>query len=135
MTYPIDGMAGIAPAVRAKLKAVGIRTTARLIEQAKCLKDRQALAQKIEIDAKIVLQIANLADRMRIKGVGQEYAELLRAAGVDTVHELRYRNPGRLAKKMAEVNAERRLVRVLPSEPMIQRWIEHARKLPLKISY
>jgi predicted flap endonuclease-1-like 5' DNA nuclease len=72
---------------------------------------------------------------MRIKGVGQEYAELLHAAGVDTVNELRYRNPANLAKKMAEANAERKLVRVLPSELMIQRWIEHAKKLPLKITY
>src|SRR3974390_3085933 len=76
MTYPIADMTCIAPILRAKLKEVGIRTTDRLIEQAKCLKDRQALAKKIEIDPKIVLQIANLADRMRIKGVGQEYAEL-----------------------------------------------------------
>ena len=135
MTYPIADITCIAPALRAKLKEVGIRTTARLIERSKCPKDRQALANKIDIDPKIVLQIANLADRMRIKGVGQEYAELLRAAGVDTVHELRYRNPGKLAKRMAEVNAERRLVRVLPSEPMIQRWIEQAKKLPLKITY
>jgi predicted RecB family nuclease len=135
MTYPIAGITVIAPALRTKLRAVGIRTTERLIERAKCLKDRQALAQKIEIDAKIVLQIANLADRMRIKGVGQEYAELLRVAGVDTVHELRYRNPGKLATRMAEVNAELKLVRVLPSEPMIKRWIEDAKKLPLKISY
>jgi|SRR5579864_3677216 len=135
MTYPIAGITCISPTLRAKLKEVGIRTTARLIEQAKCLKDRQALAMKIEIDPKIVLQIANLADRMRIKGVGEEYAELLRAAGVDTVHELRYRNPAKLAKRMAEVNAERKLVRVLPSEPMIARWIEQAKKLPLKITY
>src|SRR5215831_18868175 len=111
MTYPIADITCIAPALRAKLKEVGIRTTARLIERAKCPKDRQALANKIDIDPKIVLQIANLADRMRIKGVGQEYAELLRAAGVDTVHELRYRNPANLAKKMAAVNAESKLVR------------------------
>jgi predicted RecB family nuclease len=135
MTYPIADIATIAPALRVKLKEVGIRTTERLIEKAKCVKDRQALAKKIEIDPKIVLQIANLADRMRIKGVGPEYAELLRAAGVDTVHELRYRNPGRLARKMAEINAERKLVRVLPTEPTIQRWIEHAKRLPLKITY
>ena len=135
MTYPIADITCIAPALRAKLKEVGIRTTARLIERAKCPKDRQALANKIDIDPKIVLQIANLADRMRIKGVGQEYAELLRAAGVDTVHELRYRNPANLAKKVAAVNAERKLVRVLPSEPTIAGWIEQARKLPLQITY
>ena len=135
MTYAIADITGIAPALRAKLKGVGIRTTGKLLESAKRSKDRKALAKKIDIDARIVLSIANLADRMRIKGVGQEYAELLQAAGVDTVNELRYRNPANLAKKMAEANAERKLVRVLPSELMIQRWIEHAKKLPLKITY
>ena len=135
MTYAIADITGIAPALRAKLKGVGIRTTGKLLESAKRSKDREALAKKIDIDPRIVLCIANLADRMRIKGVGQEYAELLQAAGVDTVNELRYRNPANLAKKMAEANAERKLVRVLPSELMIQRWIEHAKKLPLKITY
>jgi predicted flap endonuclease-1-like 5' DNA nuclease len=135
MTYAIANITGIAPALRAKLKGAGIRTTGKLLESAKRSKDREALAKKIDIDARIVLCIANLADRMRIKGVGQEYAELLQAAGVDTVNELRYRNPANLANKMAEANAERKLVRVLPSELMIQRWIEHAKKLPLKITY
>jgi predicted flap endonuclease-1-like 5' DNA nuclease len=135
MTYAIADITGIAPALRAKLKGAGIRTTGKLLESAKRSKDREALAKKIDIDARIVLCIANLADRMRIKGVGQEYAELLQAAGVDTVNELRYRNPANLAKKMAEANAERKLVRVLPSELMIQRWIEHAKKLPLMITY
>jgi predicted flap endonuclease-1-like 5' DNA nuclease len=135
MTYPIADMAGIAPELRAKLREAGIRTTAKLLEGAKGLKERKELAKKVEIDPKILLQMANLADRMRIKGVGQEYAELLRAAGVDTVNELRYRNPAKLARKMAEANAARGLVRILPTEPMIERWIEHAKKLPLKISY
>jgi len=72
---------------------------------------------------------------MRIKGVGQEYAELLEAVGVVTVKELRYRNPARLAEAMVQTNAKRRLVRVLPSEHTIERWIDHAKKLPVKISY
>jgi predicted flap endonuclease-1-like 5' DNA nuclease len=138
MTYSIiglNGIDGIAPGLSAKLKSLGIRTTDKLLECTKGLKERQELARKIDIDPAILLSIANLSDRMRIKGVGEEYAELLRAAGVDTVKELRYRNPANLAKKMAQANAERNLVRVLPSPPMIERWIEHARKLPLKISY
>ena len=72
---------------------------------------------------------------MRIKGVGEEYAELLQAAGVDTVKELKYRNPAKLAKAMAEANTKRKLVRVLPSDEAVVRWIEHAKKLPLKITY
>ena len=76
-----------------------------------------------------------MADRMRIKGVGEDYASLLQAAGVDTVKELRYRNPAKLAKAMAEANSKRKLVRVLPSDRAVVRWIEHAKKLQLKISY
>ena len=72
---------------------------------------------------------------MRVKGIGQDYADLLQLAGVDTVRELKYRNPKRLAEAMAEANAKRKLVRVLPSERTVGRWIEHAKKLPLKITY
>jgi predicted flap endonuclease-1-like 5' DNA nuclease len=135
MSYPISGIEGIAPALRTKLKSIGIRTTDKLLERTKGLKERQELARKIDIDPRILLSIANLADRMRIKGVGEDYAELLSAAGVDTVKELRYRNPAKLARAMAEANAKRNLVRVLPSELMVGRWIEHAKKLPLMISY
>jgi hypothetical protein len=135
MTYAIADLSSIAPAFRAKFKSVGIRRTGKLLELSKTAKDRRTLAQKIDIDEKVLLGYANLADRLRIKGVGQDYAELLQAAGVDTVNELRFRNPGNLAKKMAQANAERKLVRVLPSKQMIERWIEEARKLPLKISY
>ena len=69
------------------------------------------------------------------KGVGEDYAELLQAAGVDTVKELKYRNPAKLAKAMARANARRKLVRVLPSDRAVERWIEHAKRLQLKISY
>ena len=76
-----------------------------------------------------------MADRMRVKGLGKEYAELLQLAGVDTVKELKYRNPEKLAKAMAAANVKRKLVRLLPSDKAVTRWIEHAKKLPLKITY
>jgi hypothetical protein len=72
---------------------------------------------------------------MRIKGVNRDYSQLLQAAGVDTVKELKYRNPANLAQAMAEVNKRNKLVRMLPSEKLVARWIDHAKKLPLKISY
>jgi predicted flap endonuclease-1-like 5' DNA nuclease len=72
---------------------------------------------------------------MRIKGVGADYANLLQAAGVDTVKELMYRNPAKLAQAMAAANARRKLARVLPSDRAIERWIEQARRIPLKITY
>ncbi|MFY9989696.1 MAG: DUF4332 domain-containing protein, partial [Rhodoplanes sp.] len=83
-----------------------------------------------------LLRVANFADKLRIKGIGEEYAELLlEAAGVDTVRELKYRNPANLAKRMADVNKRIKLVRALPSEKVVLRWIEAAKKLSTMISY
>ncbi len=135
MTYAIADLAAIEPDVAATLKKAGIRTTARLLETAKDAKGRRKLSEETGLTEKSILCWANLSDRMRIKGVGEDYANLLQAAGVDTVKELKYRNPARLAKAMAEANVRRKLVRVLPSDGAVVRWIEHARKLPLKITY
>jgi predicted flap endonuclease-1-like 5' DNA nuclease len=135
MSYPISAIDGIEAEEAEALKGVGLRTTAKLLEAARTAKGRRLLADKTRIDEKRILCWANAADRMRIKGMGREYACLLHAVGVDTVKELKYRNPANLAKAMAELNAKRKLVRFLPSEKLVVRWVEHARKLPLKISY
>jgi predicted flap endonuclease-1-like 5' DNA nuclease len=135
MSYSINDIVGIGPDYAERLRAVGIRTTARLLEAAKSPKGRKHLAAKTGLDEKRILGWANLADRMRIKGVGEDYAGLLQAAGVDTVKELKYRNPAKLARAMAEANGRRKLVRVLPSDQAIQRWIDHAKRLQLKITY
>jgi predicted RecB family nuclease len=119
----------------ARLKALGIRTTEKLLEASKTAKDRKSLAEKLEVTEQTVLRWANLADRMRIKGVREPYAELLKDAGVDTVRELKYRNPGRLAEAMAAANIKRRRVQALPSEKRVGGWIEAAKRLPLKITY
>ena len=87
------------------------------------------------LEEKRLLAFANMADCMRVRGISREYAELLRAAGVDTVKDLKYRNPQNLAQAMAEANKKRKKVRLLPSEKLVVRWIEHARKLPPKITY
>ena len=135
MTYPVSEISGIGPDVADRLKLAGIRTTTRLLDLAKGPKERKRLAEKTGLDEKRILSWANTADRMRIKGVGADYAGLLQAAGVDTVKELKYRNPARLAKAIAEANAKRKLVGVLPSDRAVVRWIEHAKKLQLKITY
>ncbi|HET9717735.1 MAG TPA: DUF4332 domain-containing protein [Pseudolabrys sp.] len=135
MSYPITDIEGIDDNVAAILKSAGIRSTNSLLEAARTVKGRKLLAEKTGFDEKQLLCWANVADRMRIKGISREYAELLQAAGVDTVKELKYRNPANLAKAMAEANKRRKLVRLLPSEKVVKRWIENARLLPLKITY
>jgi predicted RecB family nuclease len=135
MTYPIANIDGLSTHAAAKLKSVGIRTTEGLLEAARTVKGRKALAAKTGLSEQQLLEWANIADCMRIKGMGKAKAELLRAAGVTTVREFVHRNPERLAQAMKEANEKRRLVSVLPSEASVKRLIEHARKLPLKISY
>jgi Domain of unknown function (DUF4332) len=135
MSCPIADLDCIDPDVVDRLKSVGIRTSDKLLDAAKSLRGRKTLAEKTGIDEKSLLSLANRIDRMRVKGIGQDYAKLLQIAGVDTIRELKYRNPKRLAEAMAAANAKRKLVRVLPSERTVGRWIEHAKKLPVKISY
>ena len=135
MSYPITDIEGIDGETAAVLKSVGIRSTERLLEAARTVKGRKVLAEQTGFDEKQLLCWANVADRMRIKGISKEYAELLQAAGVCTVKELRYRSPANLAKAMSDANKKRKMVRLLPSEKVVCRWIESAQKLPLKITY
>jgi len=135
MAYSITAIDDLDAEEAATLKSVGIRTTEKLLEAAKSPKGRRELAAMTELDEKRLLHFANLADKLRIKGMGKEYAGLLCAVGVDTVKELKYRNPQKLVKSMADANKKRKLVRFLPSEKLVKRWLEHARKLPQKITY
>jgi len=135
MTYPITHIQGIGAEIAALLKCDGIRTTFGLLRVAKTPKQRFKIALKTRVPEKDVLDWVTAADRMRVKGVGCEYCELLRAAGVRTVNELRFRNPQKLALAMAEINTKRKLVRLLPSLSMVTRWVETAKKLPLLIRY
>jgi len=118
-----------------KLKALGIRTTDALLEAARTVKGRKVLAAKTGIREQLLLEWANVADYMRIPGMGKAKVGLVRAAGVTTVRELAHRNPAKLAQNIKEVNTKRKLVRILPSEKSVGQIIEQARKLEPKISY
>ena len=77
----------------------------------------------------------NLADLFRIKGVGEEYSDLLEEAGVDTVVELSKRVAENLHAKMLEVNETKKLVRRPPTLNEVKKWIEQAKELPRKVEY
>ena len=135
MSYPLTDIEGIDSGTAALLKSVGIRSSNGLLEAARTSRARKALALKIGLSEKQLLKWVNLADCMRVRGISREYADLLRASGVDTVTALKYRNPAKLAESMAAINRTRKLVRVLPSEKKVRRWIDHAKTLPPKITY
>lgn len=126
---------GIGGAYEEKLKATGVSSVEKLLEECSSKKGRSRLAEKTGITEKLILKWANHADLFRIKGVGAEYAELLEASGVDTVPELAKRKPDNLAAKMAEVNGTGKLVRRVPTLRQVTAWVEQASKLPRVIQY
>jgi predicted RecB family nuclease len=135
MTYSISKIDGLSPQAVAKLKSKGIRTTEAFLEKARTPKGRKALAAATGISEQLLLEAANVADYMRVPGMGNAKAGLFRAAGVNTLREFTYRNPERLAQAAKDVNDKRKLVRVLPSKDSIAQLIDRARKLELKIKY
>jgi len=135
MPYPISDIRCIGADTALILRSAGIRTTVSLLLQAKTPKQRLRIAEKVGINDKRVLDWVTAADRMRVKGVGWEYAELLSAAGVKTAKELKFRNPRKLVDQMTEANARHNLVRLMPSVKAVERWIENAKKLPPVIRY
>ena len=135
MTYPISEIEGMTAFSATKLKSLGIRTTDALLEAARTVKGRKALAAKTGISEQQFLEWANVSDYMRIPGMGRAKVGLVRAAGVTTVRELALRNPARLAQNLKDVNIKCKLVRVLPSEKSVEQMVAQARKLQPKITY
>ena len=131
----IQEVEGIGPTYAAKLAEVGIDTVEELLERGATPKGRKALVKATEISAKLILKWVNRADLARVKGVGEEYADLLELAGVDTVPELAQRNPQNLYQKMVEVNEEKDLVRRVPSLNAVQDWVAQAKDLGRVITY
>ncbi len=126
---------GIGETYHAKFKAEGIVTTEKLLAQCSSDKGRKELAEKLGLRHEQILEWTNRADLFRIKGIGEEYSDLLEASGVDTVPELAQRNAANLLAKMAEVNALKKLVRRLPVISQVERWIEQAKALPRVVTY
>lgn len=134
-TYNIEDIEGIGPVLGDKLRGAGVKTTADLLEHAKTPALRKALVAASGLSDGQVLTFANMADLFRINGVAGEFAELMVAAGVDTVAELAQRRPDNLSAKMAEVNEAKKLTRRVPSEAEVTKWVEQAKELPRVLTY
>lgn len=134
MTKIID-IEGIGASYAEKLEAKGISTVAQLLEAGSTPKGRKSLADATDISSKLILKWVNRADLFRVSGIGEEYADLLEVAGVDTVPELAQRNATNLHKTIVEVNEEKNLVRRVPGENQVKGWVEQAKVLPRVITY
>ena len=135
MSYKIVEIEGIGPAYADKLSAASIKTTNDLLKLCCDAKGRKTTAEKTGVSEHQLLKWANMADLMRIKGIGSEFSELLEAAGVDTVKELRNRNAENLAAKMKEVNDSKKLTRTVPSQKTVTEWVSQAKSLDPLITH
>jgi predicted flap endonuclease-1-like 5' DNA nuclease len=135
MSKKISDIEGIGPSYAQKLAKANIKSVTGLLKKCHDKKGRQNVSKVTGIDESMLLKWANIADLYRIKGVGSEYSELLEAAGVDTVKEMRMRNPENLYEKMKEINAKKKLVRQLPGLKKVQDFVAAAKKLDPMISH
>lgn len=126
---------GIGSIYAGKLQRVGIRTTNRLLRVAAHRRGRKDISTQTGISETLILEWVNLADLMRIKGIGEEFSDLLEEVGVDTVKELRNRRPDNLYQAILEINARKQLVRRLPSRGAVESWIMQAKTLPPVLTY
>ncbi len=126
---------GIGDIQAQKLIDAGIQTTDELLERGKTPEGREAIVEATGISRKLILNWVNRVDLFRIKGIGEEYSDLLEVAGVDTVPELAQRNPENLYQTIQKINAEKKLVRRLPSQAQVNDWIAQAQELPRVIEY
>lgn len=135
MAYKIIDVEGIGEVYGKKLVDAGINTVDELLEACCKPAGRKALAEKTEISPKLILTWTNHADLMRINGIGPQFSELLEAAGVDTVKELKHRKAENLQPKLEEINIEKNLVNRVPSLKEVQKMIDQASELPAKMEY
>jgi nucleotidyltransferase/DNA polymerase involved in DNA repair len=122
----IDEVAGLGFRQATRLRKAGVKTSKGLIEEASTRAGRSALSKKTGLPPRDLKSWVHHADLLRVKGVGGEYAELLVAAGVDTIRDLRRRNPTALVAKIISMNGSKKVVRRLPTEAMVAGWIDSA---------
>ncbi len=134
-TMNLEGIEGIGKVYAQKLKKAGIRGTNMLLNKGSSPAGRKEIAKASGVSEKLILEWINHCDLFRVKGIGPEYADLLEAAGVDTIPELAQRNPENLIAKLVETNNKKKLVRKLPTLKQVKNWLTQAKKLPRTIKY
>lgn len=135
MAKKLSDIEGIGKVYAEKLASAGVSDQDKLLNHGSTAKGRKELSAKTGVSEKMLLEWCNRADLARVKGIGEEYADLLEHAGVDTVPELAQRNAANLHEKMQELNTQKKLVRQLPSLNKVEDWIKQAKELPRVITH
>jgi nucleotidyltransferase/DNA polymerase involved in DNA repair len=134
-TYTIESIEGIGPSNSEKLEKANIRSISDLLDKCYSRTGRRDTSELTGISEAKLLDWTNMADLFRVQGVGGQFAELLKASGVDTIKELKNRNPLNLHQKMAEVNKQKKLVRQIPGLSKVKMFVMYAKTLDPVILY
>ena len=128
----IEGIEDIGSRTRARLQAADLWSCRALLEAGATKRGRRIVAETVGVSESRVLEWVHKADLMRINGISTRYAQLLEAAGVDSIRKLRKRRPAQLHQSLVAEDAKRRkrLVSRLPSKKEVGAWVRQAKKLP-----
>lgn len=135
MAQQITMIESIGPVYKEKLAAAGVSTVEGLLEKGASKSGRKAIAEASGVDEGKILNWVNMADLFRIKGVASQFAELLKAAGVDTVKELRNRNPENLHAALVKTQEEKGLTKAVPALSRIEAFVAEAKELEPMVTY
>jgi predicted flap endonuclease-1-like 5' DNA nuclease len=136
MTKKLTEIEGIGAAYSAKLEAAGVKSQEDLLKAGATPKGRQELEQKTGIGGKLILKWVNRADLARVKGIGEEFGDLLELAGVDSVPELAQRNAANLHEQLRKAAAEsNNAVRRVPAAGEVEKWVTEAKAMPRVVQY
>ncbi len=135
MAMPISKLRGVSYEQQLKLKDQGIYSSDQLLQSARTSAGRQELAEHVDVDAEVILELAKRADLARVRGIGGVFADLLEYMGVDTVGELATHTPIELHARMLETNGQAKLAGRLPTLKAVEGWVLQATQLPNVLEY
>jgi predicted flap endonuclease-1-like 5' DNA nuclease len=134
MKLHISELHGVSAEISEKLISAGLNDSDKLLAAAGPADARKALAAKLGIDERALLELANRSDLARLRGVGKVFSDLLEFAGVDTAVELAKRVPANLFTKIGQVAAEHHVKR-LPRLADVESWVTQAKALDRKVHH
>lgn len=136
MAYKLIEIKGIGEVYAANLQEnFNITTVEELLDLGATKKGRQEIADKSGISESLILRWVNMADLFRLKGVAEDFSDLLEKAGVDTVKELRNRVPANLHAKLVDVNEETGRAGRTPRLDEVESWVAQAKEIEPKVTY
>jgi predicted flap endonuclease-1-like 5' DNA nuclease len=130
---PIESIEGIGQGFGKRLKADGISTTEALLQL--CASDAgiERVCKCVDLDENTVRNWGTMADLMRVKGLGGQWAELMWRAGVSSVQDLAQREIEPLRARMREINEKEHRVAELPGEKRVMKFIADAASLDARL--